>query len=81
MSPYAFQNRFCDPVQRHTFVNRVSLHRLIRHAVDDAGSLILGECVRTTIVHLLHAVGAIITHTGHDYADRVWSGVARRRPE
>jgi hypothetical protein len=68
-------------VQGHYFFGGAQLYRLLWHAVNDAGRLILSDGSGTVLPHCQQSLCAVGSHSGHEDANGVWSGGVGYRVE
>jgi hypothetical protein len=65
--------------QRCRDICRPTENRHLRHNEDKTGLFVLGKSASAGLLHLQHAVGTIVTHSGHDRANAVAASTARHR--
>ena len=63
-----------DAIERNDPVHTAHLDGDLGHAEDYAGRFGLCDGLSADIMHFPHATGAIVTHAGHDYTQRITSG-------
>ena len=65
------ENSAADVADVELFLDGAALERGFRHAIDDAGLLVLADRARAGLTHRKQPCRAILAHAGEDSADRV----------
>jgi hypothetical protein len=82
MPPSAMgEDPFGNRLQGQYFVHAAPFDCLVRHAEDNTRCFVLGDGVGAGLLHLEHAVGAVVAHPGEDNPDRILPRIARRGAE